>query len=252
MGLGVLLGLALLATMRPGQLGGSSALPPQRTVARDLTVVRPAPPPAPPKPERAPRAAPAEVAPAEGHPVEVADTGEAPQQAMVVVDVVDHEGRPTDGAIVYPVDCPGFQRARRGAYVAEPGSCTLRAFRRDGALFARGPAATVELTPGDIGYLQLELRTERTGGIGVRFQPEPGGMRVVDVVEGTPAWEAGLEAGDLIVAVGDEPVGGLNAEAFVDRMTGPEGTEVDFTISYSTDDGEAEESVRVTRQYLDG
>ena len=249
MGLGMLLGLALLGNMRPGQVGSPSDVARRAAPAleRDLTVVRPSPRPLPAAPAPAPRA---EVqAQLDASP---ADTGEGPREALVLVDVVDAEGRPTEGARVYPVDCPGFRSGARGSYVADPGRCTLRAARRDGALFARGPTATATLVAGEIEYLQLELGSDRTGGIGVRFQAEPGGMRVVSVSPDTPAFAAGLEPGDLIVAVGDQSVEGLDGDSFVEIMTGPEGTEVDFTISYATEAGMAEESLRVIRQFLDG
>ena len=67
------------------------------------------------------------------------------------------------------------------------------------------------------------------------------------------AWEAGLEEGDVITAVNGEPAHDLDVQGFVDRMTGPEGSEVEFTIAYPGDDGEpTDETVRVERRFIEG
>jgi carboxyl-terminal processing protease len=80
---------------------------------------------------------------------------------------------------------------------------------------------------------------------------------VLSVVEGGPAWEAGLEVGDVIISVDGEAVDGLDQQEFVRRMTGPEGSSVEFEISYRDDVEEPSsepvvERVRVRRRYLDG
>lgn len=106
--------------------------------------------------------------------------------------------------------------------------------------------------------VRLQFPEERTGGIGVRFMPTSTGMRVVSVVEGGPAWEAGLEVGDMIITVDGEAVDGLDQQEFVRRMTGPEGSSVEFEILYTDPDGATPgservvEQVRVNRRYLDG
>jgi len=178
---------------------------------------------------------------------------EAPGLAWMTIDVVDPEGRPNEGASVQPVDCPGFgYHPSARMHYALPGACTLSAVRRDGALFARSDPKQVDLSPGRANYVQLELRAARTGGIGIRFQPGRRGMRVVSVVEGAPAWDAGLEVGDEVVSVDGEAVDGMTVQQFVQRMTGAEGTEVVFEVVYDDDGGERVEEVQVTRRYLEG
>ncbi len=184
-------------------------------------------------------------------PVDAAQNDPAPDgQGWFAVDVVDPEGRPSDRGGVVPDDCPGFQYHRdRQMFSADIGRCTVRAMRRDGALFARSEPVVLSVTGDDPAYAQLELAMVRTGGIGVRFQPDIGGMRVISVVEGAPAWDAGLEPGDLIVSVDGEPVDGLDSVGFVERMTGPEGTAVGFEVRLP--DGATEE-VEVKRSFLEG
>lgn len=170
----------------------------------------------------------------------------------VRVEVVDEDGSSVDDAWVVPVDCPGFVDVGAGEYAVELGPCVLVARRLDGALIARSIPAAVIVREGETASVALELPSRRVGGIGIRFQPEPDGMRVVEVVPGTPAEAAGLLPGDMILAVGDDPVAGMDTEQFVANMTGDEGTDVEFTVRNLADTGAPEQKVRVTRAYLDG
>lgn len=220
--------------------------PPELTVRR--STIRPetrAHRPARPQTEARDRTAAPPDAPADAPPADDPRTG------LLVVDVVDEDGRPAEDATLVPIDCPGFGGGPPGEFTLPVGSCVLRAMRRDGALLARGPAASVEVTGGDPAYLQLELPNHRTGGIGIRFVPGEGGMRVMNVVPGSPAFAAGLEVGDVITAIGGEPVANMDSEQFVERMTGAEGTEVEFTLGIETDTGVAVQTLRVTRAFLE-
>jgi membrane-associated protease RseP (regulator of RpoE activity) len=174
----------------------------------------------------------------------------------IVVDVVDDEGDPIDEAWVVPLDCPGFISSPPGEYLVGMGPCTLIARRVDGMLIARSTPAMAVVRDGALARVTLVLPRRRTGGIGIRFQPDDGGMRVVEVVPGTPADEAGLAPGDVILAIGDAPVAGMDTDQFVTSMTGEEGTDVEFTVrppdETERDSGTAEQRVRVTRAYLDG
>jgi C-terminal processing protease CtpA/Prc len=202
---------------------------------------------------RSPHPAPAH-APREAEAEAEAEAEELPPDglATVIVDVVDENGRPDDDAWVVPVDCPEWDYSgQKSEYVAAPGPCVLRAARRDGALQQKGPPVTVELALGEPAYVQLELPEIRRGGIGIRFQPTGEGMRVTSVAPGTPAFAAGIEPGDLIVAVGGEDVVNLDNDEFIDHMTGAVGTDVEFTVGIESDTGLTEETVRVTRAFLD-
>jgi carboxyl-terminal processing protease len=77
------------------------------------------------------------------------------------------------------------------------------------------------------------------------------GVRVAEVVPLTPAWDAGLESGDVIVEVDGTPAGLLSLSDFQAVMTGPEGTEVDFVVEYEADTGFVEEEVTAARAFLD-
>jgi hypothetical protein len=246
--IGLLLGLGLLSLLRPSVPEAETQLVAPR-VRTQLEVRRPAAPPA--------AVAPAQAEDSLGGVVGEAaapddDALEVLSEIELYVDVVDEDGRPTERAWVQPLDCPGFKGTGPGAFLVEPGTCTVRAVRRDGALFTRTEATPIAVSaPGPV-YAQLTLSSKRTGGIGVRFMPHPDGVRVVSVAEGTPAWEAGLAAGDVIVEVAGHVVSELDSDQFVQLMTGPEGSEVEFVVGISTDTGLAEEAVVVERAFLDG
>src|SRR3954470_11056839 len=88
-------------------------------------------------------------------------------------------------------------------------------------------------TRGDVHY----------GGIGARLRgPEP---TIVEVYAGSPAATAGLQPGDVIVAVDDQPVAGLKLDDIVNRVRGPDGTSVRVRVRRAA--GGAEQDVTLNR-----
>ena len=248
---GATLGFALLAMLRPGYAPAPPAAESEVLRTPIPRVSRPVPPKrtprrAPPAREEVSRSLPST------RPEEATSEGEVPLFATVVVDVVDPDGRPIEGATVVPVECPGFTKLEPGRFQVAPGSCSVQAVRRDGLLFARSQSRAVQLQAGDDEYLQLELRHARTGGIGVQFRPTDVGMHVISVVPDSAAWEVGLEPGDLIVEIDGESIAGFGAEEIVNAMTGAEGTDVEFTVEYPSENGFDEETLRVTRRFIEG
>jgi len=68
----------------------------------------------------------------------------------------------------------------------------------------------------------------RYGGVGIRLRgPEP---TVAQVFPNSPAANAGLQVGDVLVAVNDQPVAGLKLDEIVTRVRGPEGTAVKLRV----------------------
>ena len=66
-------------------------------------------------------------------------------------------------------------------------------------------------------------------GIGVKLC-EDASIKVLGVVPGSPADEAGIEPGDLILTVDGEPTSGMSLEAAALKIRGEEGTEVTLTV----------------------
>ena len=83
------------------------------------------------------------------------------------------------------------------------------------------------LPPDDFKELQLDTQGEFTG-IGVSITMRDGFVTVVSPIEGTPAYKAGIKAGDKIIKVDGKPTDELRHA--VKMIRGPKGTEVVVTI----------------------
>jgi carboxyl-terminal processing protease len=67
-------------------------------------------------------------------------------------------------------------------------------------------------------------------GLGVELKQDEAGLKLVGVIRGGPASEAGLKVGDRIVAVGGVSVKGLGLDEAAGRLQGSEGTTVDIVV----------------------
>ncbi|MEO1285225.1 MAG: S41 family peptidase, partial [Pseudomonadota bacterium] len=92
------------------------------------------------------------------------------------------------------------------------------------------------LSPDDAADMRVQTRGE-FGGLGIEVTQEEGFVKVVAPMDGTPADEAGVEAGDFITHVDGESVLGLTLNDAVDMMRGPVGSEIVITV---VREGEAE------------
>ena len=77
--------------------------------------------------------------------------------------------------------------------------------------------------------LRIDTRGE-FGGIGIVLSMEAGRLTVVSPIEGTPAFAAGVEAGDIILAVDGESTANLKLWEAVRKMRGPKGQSVRITV----------------------
>ena len=77
----------------------------------------------------------------------------------------------------------------------------------------------------------LKEETEgRFGGIGIQIGMRGGLPLVIAPIEDSPAFAAGLLAGDMIVAIEGQPALGLNIEQVMQKLRGKPGTRVTVTI----------------------
>ncbi len=82
-------------------------------------------------------------------------------------------------------------------------------------------------------YRQFQDTTNPSfDGIGVTVEQDPKGLRVATVYPGTPAARAGIEPGDLIVAVGTTSLAGRAETVSTGLVRGPDGTTVTLTIEH--------------------
>ncbi len=79
-----------------------------------------------------------------------------------------------------------------------------------------------------------ELRESTQGkfvGLGIEVGMEDGYVKVISPIEDSPAYKAGLKAGDLITRLDTTPVKGMTLDEAVKRMRGEPNTKITLTIA---------------------
>jgi len=80
-------------------------------------------------------------------------------------------------------------------------------------------------------FKELQVSTQgKFGGLGIEVGVEDGIVRVTSPIEDTPAFRAGIKAGDLIVKIDDTATRGLPLSKAVEKMRGKPGTQVVLTV----------------------
>jgi len=121
-----------------------------------------------------------------------------------------------------------FDRVR-SSYVEEVSDKELIEKAIDGMLSGLDPHS---------GYMNEEVWQEmqmdtkgKFGGLGIEITMEEGFVKVIAPIEDTPAYEAGVLAGDFIIQIDDTPVFGLTLNEAVELMRGDKGEPIMITIS---------------------
>lgn len=120
-----------------------------------------------------------------------------------------------------------FERIR-STYVEEVDDVALIEAAINGMLTSLDPHSSY-LPPKDYDEMQVETKGE-FGGLGIEVTQEDGFVKVVSPIDDTPAYRAGLEAGDFITHIDGESVLGLTLNDAVELMRGPVGEEIVLTI----------------------
>lgn len=80
-------------------------------------------------------------------------------------------------------------------------------------------------------YNELRIGTSgEFGGLGIQVGMEDGFVKVISPIDDTPAYKAGLQAGDLIIRLDDKTVKGLTLNDAVKIMRGKPGTDIELTV----------------------
>ena len=104
------------------------------------------------------------------------------------------------------------------------------------------------LTPGEATQFRESVSGEFEG-VGMNVEEDRRGLKVLRVFEDSPAADAGIREGDLIIAVDGRSIAGLNSEVATGRIKGPSGTSVKLEV-FSPDD-ERSRAVEVKRARIE-
>ena len=113
-------------------------------------------------------------------------------------------------------------------YVKEVGSKELIEAAINGMLSSLDPHSGF-LAPKSFDDMQVDTKGS-FGGLGIEVTQQDGFVKVVSPMDDTPAYKAGVLAGDFITFVDDKPMLGLTLSEAVEIMRGPVGSSITLTI----------------------
>ena len=135
----------------------------------------------------------------------------------------------------------------QGRYYEDVDVETLSQKGVEGILKSLDDPYTAYLSPREVQLLDEQTKGEYSG-IGAALQKKNGGLLITNVFDGSPATQAGLGPGDVIVAVDGKATEGEALEASVARIKGKAGTDVTLTVRRKG--GEDESDVTLTRRRI--
>lgn len=116
----------------------------------------------------------------------------------------------------------------RLSYVEEIDDKTLLEYAIRGMLSGLDPHSAY-LDSKSFDDLQVSTSGE-FGGLGLEVGMENGFVKVIAPIDGTPAAEAGIESGDLIIKLDGKPVKGMTLNEAVAIMRGVKGSKIELTV----------------------
>jgi len=123
-----------------------------------------------------------------------------------------------------------FNQIRLG-YVEEIDDSTLLEYAIRGMLMGLDPHS-VYLTRDAFADLQTSTSGEFSG-LGIEVNMDNGYLKVIAPIDGSPAVDAGIQAGDVILKLDNVPIKGLSLGEAVEKMRGPKGSDIVVTIGRS-------------------
>jgi carboxyl-terminal processing protease len=120
-----------------------------------------------------------------------------------------------------------YNQIRLG-YVEEIEDSTLLEYAIQGMLMGLDPHSAY-LTEDAFQSLQDNTSGEFTG-LGLEVGMEDGYVKIISPIDGSPAAEAGLQSGDMILKLGKVPVKGMTLNEAIDIMRGPKGSKIELSI----------------------
>ena len=121
----------------------------------------------------------------------------------------------------------------------------------EGMLKALGDEGHTDfLTPKELEYQRSDI-SGTYKGIGARLGVRDGLPIIVTPFDGSPADEAGVKAGDIIMAVDGEDTTAMELSDVVDRIRGPENTQVTLTVLRLDEAKNESLDIVITRQEIE-
>jgi len=120
-----------------------------------------------------------------------------------------------------------YNQIRLG-YVEDIDDSTLLEYAIQGMLMGLDPHSAY-LTEDAFQNLQDTTSGEFTG-LGLEVGMEDGYVKIISPIDGSPAAEAGLQSGDMILKLGNVPVKGMTLNEAIDIMRGPKGSKIKLSI----------------------
>jgi len=86
-------------------------------------------------------------------------------------------------------------------------------------------------------YKELKIGTTgQFGGLGIQVGMEDGFVKIISPIDDTPAFKAGLKAGDLIIRLDEKSVKDMTLNEAVKIMRGKPGTKIDLSVMREGED----------------
>ena len=132
-------------------------------------------------------------------------------------------------------------------YVVEPDQQTMVEEAVRGMIRSLDDPHTTYLSEEDLPGFEKNM-TGRFTGIGAMIEPFENRLRIVTPLEGSPAWKAGVLAGDVILDIEGQTTEDMKPEQAVDLLTGEADTQVTIRVRHEM--GE-EQQISITRSVIE-
>jgi carboxyl-terminal processing protease len=103
------------------------------------------------------------------------------------------------------------------------------------------------ISPDEFGGFKTAVESQ-FGGIGIQITVDEGQLKVLSPLVGTPAYRAGIHAGDRIIKIEGESTKGIDVDEAVRKLKGEAGTTITFTVLHALDN--REETVTLKREVI--